>query len=416
MEHGALEIYVLASLIQSNHQMAYRLRPEDFTKESHRKLFSLIVDRLDKGQKVDSGILEDPIITATDLVEVSDAIGLTATSDESVLEEKIDELCRLSDMRFLLDKSKRLSQSLESGRVQSVSVAMDFLTNLSDDLAMRHPKELDVSLGSSVLSALKRIERAKGEQKIKTGIDSIDRFLHGGIKLGEYVIIGARTNVGKSIWAMLPPIYSRVDSLMCLNEMDSESQSLRMMAHIARVDINAIEGDVPFNPGDGESLAVAHDAMNYIPIKYLDDAYWVEQIELIVKTRHRLNKPIKLVVVDMAGKLSTENTVKLDTKGQLKEVSHRLFRMSKKYHCTVIGTVQINRAGEASEEPQLAHLKDSGSWEEDADKVFLMWSDKTDERKKHIALRKNRTGMKDKKFTVVLDGRHMRFEEESGDY
>lgn len=409
MGHDTLEIFVLASLIQSNHHMAYRLKLEDFEKESHRKLFGLIIDRLDKEQTVDSGIFSDPTISALELVEISEAVGLTATSDASVLDEKIDELARRSDMRFLADKSTRLTNAIQSGKVQTTGVALDFLTNLSDDLIMRHPKEVDISLGLSVLSALKSIERRKGEQKIKTGIKGIDKFLFGGIGLGEYVIIGARTNVGKSIWAMLPPIYSRVDTLFCLNEMDSNSQSIRMLSHLSRVDINAIEGNQPFEMGDGENLAVATDIMSQINVKYIDDAYYVEQIETVVKTRQKLNKPVKLVVVDMAGKLSTENTAKLETKQQLKEVSRRLFRMSKKYHCTVIGTVQINREGESSEEPQLKHLKDSGSWEEDADKVFLMWSDKQDENDKHIALRKNRTGMKDKKWTVRLDGRHMRF-------
>jgi replicative DNA helicase len=151
--------------------------------------------------------------------------------------------------------------------------------------------------------------------------------------------------------------------------------------------------------------------MKKLPITFLENAYKVEDIEKILKTRYKLKKPIKLVIADMAGRMSTDSVKKTDRE-QLNEVSKALFRMSKKYHCTIIGTVQISREGLMTEEPQLSHLKETGNWEEDADKVFMMWADKEDKDKRIIALRKNRTGKKDFKYKVILDGCHMRFKED----
>lgn len=410
-----LERYVLASLLRTSHQqLAYQLKPDDFSDASHAKIFTLFLDRLDKGQKADATLLTDPSLKNEEVIALSDSLFIDSTDDDSVLQDKIDELCRLSDLRFLEDKSQKLVNSIKSGKLNSVNVAVDFLTNVTDDLILRHPKELDVSLGSSIRSGLNRVEQRKKEQKIRTGINPIDNDLYGGIALGEYVIFAARPNVGKSIFSIMPAIqaaYDGLDVLIAVNEMDKESTSIRMMSNIACVNINAIEGHIPFQAGEQDNLEVANEEMKKLPITFLENAYKVEDIERILKTRHKLKKPIKLVIADMAGRMSTDSLKKTDRE-QLNEVSKSLFRLSKQYHCTIIGTVQISRAGLMNEEPQLSHLKETGKWEEDADKVFMMWSDKDDKDKRIIALKKNRTGKKDDKYTVVLDGCHMRFKED----
>ena len=83
--------------------------------------------------------------------------------------------------------------------------------------------------------------------------------------------------------------------------MDKESTSIRMMANIANVNINAIEGHIPFQSYEEDSLSVANAEMKRLPITFLENAYKIEDIEKILKTRQKLKKPIKLVIADMAG-------------------------------------------------------------------------------------------------------------------
>lgn len=412
-----LERYVLASLIQTDkQQLAYILREDDFQDKNHRLVFRLIRDRLDKNQKIDATLLNDPSLdkSVAAFSSLSDMLIFDVTRDSCLLKAKIDELCEKSDLRYAMDKAKRLVASISSGKLSEVNHVLDFITNLSDDLIMRHPREVDVSLGSSVLSALKRIEERKHQKKISTGIKQIDQFLYGGIDQGEFVIFAARPNVGKSVFSIMPAISTAragLDVLIAVNEMDKEQTSIRMLSNLSGVNINAIEGNIPFLLGDGESLATANDEMKAMPLTFIENAYRVSDVERVLQTRRRLNKPVKLVIVDMAGRMTTEKQTRTERE-QLNDVSRHLTRLAKEYKCTVIGTVQISRAGLMSEEPQLEHLKETGKWEEDADKVFMMWSDKEDFNKRYIALRKNRTGRKDVKFTVRLDGNHMRFLED----
>lgn len=411
----ALEKYVLSSLLRTKQkQLAQTMKPEDFTDEIHREVFTAILDRLNKGQKVDYTMMTDTALSTKAAVALSDMEFVTVTVDDGLLKEKIEVLCELSDKRFVVEKSTKLAESITSGKIEKINHIIDSMTNISESLISRHPKELDVSLGQSITLALQRVQKRKGEVKIKTGIHGLDYPLFGGIGLGEYVIFAARPNVGKSIFSIMPAIQAGragLDVLVAVNEMDKETTALRMLANISQVDINAIEGHAQFYPGDGESLAAAHDVMNHMPITFLENAYEIEEIEKLLRTRQKLKRPIKLVIVDMAGRMRTANERKTDRE-RLNDVSKQLARISRTYHCTVIGTVQITRSGLLSEEPQLDHLKETGAWEEDPDKVFMMWEKKDDPARKIIALKKNRTGKKDFRCEVVLDGPRMSFWED----
>ena len=102
-----LERYVLASLLRtSQQQLAYQLKPDDFTDASYSKIFTLFINRLDKGQKADATLLTDPALEKDEVIALSDSLFIDSTDDASVLQEKIDELCRLSDLRFLADKGR----------------------------------------------------------------------------------------------------------------------------------------------------------------------------------------------------------------------------------------------------------------------------------------------------------------------
>lgn len=406
----ALEKYIVLALIETPHkQLAHLMRPDDFTVEHARVIHGKIIDRLEKGQAVDTNILGDPDISADTVMYCSDAVtGGMVTDDASHLLEKIMRMCELSDLRYASDKMAKAQRAI-GDKITRHKDLLDFMTNLTNDLVSRHNIASDTSLGNSVNSALARIERMKQEPRIKTGIKAIDQFLHGGIALGEFVVFAARPNVGKSVFSIMPAIYSRLQTLIAVNEMDKESTSVRMLCHLSGVNIGAIEAVEPFIAGDGDALAMAYDRMAGMSIDFMENSYDPQDLEAVLRTRKQLGKPLQLVIVDMAGRMRDKSQRFGNRREELTSITGKLFRLAHQYHCTIIGTVQIHRA--SGGKPTLADLKESGSWEEDSDKVFLMWEDKDDPRKRHIMLAKNRTGDKGVEVEVMLDGRHMKFEE-----
>lgn len=406
-----LESYILKALITTEHQqLAYLLRPDDFVYKEARQLFDLIISRLNKNQTVDSSMLEDPSVSVDVVVYFSKIFDEPATNDEQHILEKISQFTEASDMRYAGAKTERIKPALESGRLKNKGEVLDILTNLCDDLTQRHPTEIDTTLGASVKSALDQIERRKRELKVPLGLKKLDNFLHGGIALGELVLFAARPNIGKSVFSIMPALYSAmcgVPTLVAVNEMSKEGMAIRMLSHMSSVSMSAIESKEAFMAGDMDALAVAQAQMEKLPLYFLENAYNPSDVETIIRTRQKLGKPLGLVVLDMAGRMRDTSKRHANRREELSAVSARLFQMSKRYNCTIIATLQISRDGD--DKPTLKTLKDTGSWEEDADKVLLMWDDKRDKHTRYVHLAKNRTGDKDIIVPMTLDGRHMTF-------
>ena len=414
MKRIDLEKYILASFLQTNLcNMATLLRQDDWSELSHKAVHKIIVERLNKNQPVDESIYNEPDLSNDLILIVAELLAIAPYKDELVLKEKIDELTELSDIQYAAAKFKSAANKAMS--VKKSSDLIDFTSNLIDDLITRHPKQLETTIGQSMMEALKELERQKHDGKIKIGIKQIDDFLGGGIKQGEYVVFAARPNIGKSIFTLSPVLATAEKSLsvlMAVNEMSVTDTCIRMLAKRSGVDINVIEMKQAPVTGDYDAISVAQEEMSRMPITFRDKSYNLVDIENIIRARQKLGKPVQLLIVDMAGRLKIEGKRYNKRSDEVADISRNLQRISQQYKCTIIATVQISRAGLMTEEPTLEHLKESGAWEEDTDKVFMMWADKDDKNKRIIAIRKNRKGDTEHKFYVTLDGRHMTFRED----
>ena len=81
----------------------------------------------------------------------------------------------------------------------------------------------------------------------------------------------------------------------------------------------------------------------------------------------------------------------------------------------VIALTQLNRAseGRADRKPTMADIRESGSIEQDASIIFLMWqADEEDRSKKAFEIVKSRNGRVGR-ADYIFDGAHLRFQHES---
>ena len=102
----------------------------------------------------------------------------------------------------------------------------------------------------------------------------------------------------------------------------------------------------------------------------------------------------------------------LRTKGQLRyeqlgEITQSLKQLAKELKIPVILLAQLSRESEknaADKEPQLWHIKESGSAEQDADIVLLLWSTREPGKENTVFIKvaKNRQGLRD----VTIEAHH----------
>jgi len=109
-------------------------------------------------------------------------------------------------------------------------------------------------------------------------------------------------------------------------------------------------------------LCIVHDQTTTIP-----------RLRAHLRRKKRKGK-LGLAIIDYIGLMSAPNA-----ESRVQEVSllsRQLKALAQELCIPIIVLSQLNRTTETSERPQLWHLKESGSLEQDADQVLLLWTEK----------------------------------------
>lgn len=223
-----------------------------------------------------------------------------------------------------------------------------------------------------IIALLKTMEDADNgtlPPRIPTGIPSLDKTLGGGLGLREMSIVAARTSVGKSAFAgFVSAMACRQGEgvLYAIREMAPQKLMNRFLCLESGVAFRAEDGTRELTDRDKALIAAANGRVCRWPLEIRDDFRTISQIRAAVMEA----KP-KLVVVDHVGIFHADGVRKGATSTeQASFISHQVRDLAFECDVAVLALCQINRAG--ADEPTVAHLKDSGSLEEDSRAVMIL--------------------------------------------
>ena len=211
-----------------------------------------------------------------------------------------------------------------------------------------------------------------------TGFPDLDRMtdgLHGS----EMVVIAARPSMGKTSLAMNivehVVLEQKLPAAVFSLEMSAEALILRMMCSIARVNLRSIrEGFM--NESDFPKLTSAAGKLSNAPL-FIDDSAGLSILQFRARAR-RLHQQhgVKLFVVDYLQLLhSTARRSQENRQQEIADISSGVKALAKELNVPVIVLSQLNRELEKdkSRKPRLSDLRESGSIEQDADLVGLLY-------------------------------------------
>jgi replicative DNA helicase len=212
---------------------------------------------------------------------------------------------------------------------------------------------------------------------VPTGYAGLDELLGGGFQRSELVIVGGRPSMGKTSLALNIARNAAVEHHACVAlfslEMAKEALVMRLLSSESRVNSRN------FAPGkhtdsDESHIMEATGLLSEAPI-YIDDTPMLRMGEMRSKClRFSFENTLDMIIIDylqlMQGDKSTDNRVQ-----EVSEISRALKGLARELNVPVVAVSQLNRApqGRASHEPQLADLRESGSIEQDADVVLLIY-------------------------------------------
>ena len=240
---------------------------------------------------------------------------------------------------------------------------------------------------AAVLKAtMKRIDSAShrtGLVGLTTGFYDLDDMTAGWAG-GQLIILAARPSMGKTALALNlmdhaaasnpewmedgPPVV-----LFYSLEMGQQSVVSRMLCTRARVDAHKLKtGKIPGE--DRAELARAADELSGMRM-FIDDTPGLSVMSMRSRARRIKQREggLHLVVVDY---LQLMTHPKAESRQlEISAISRSLKELARELDCPVIALSQLSRAVESREDkrPQLSDLRESGSIEQDADVVLLLY-------------------------------------------
>ena len=278
-----------------------------------------------------------------------------------------------------------------------------------------------VPLNVSLEAAVEEIEFAQkrgGEMSgIATGIYELDNLTHG-LHGGQLIILAARPGVGKSTLALdfarHAAIKQKQPVLFFSLEMSRAEIALRLLSAEADVRLqNMRAGKV--GQDEWKKLANVRGNLNDSPL-FIDDSANLTLVEIRAKCRRLASSlGLKLIVIDYIQLLTSGKKVE-SRQQEVSEFSRSLKLLAKELNVPVIAISQLNRNSEqkTDKKPEISHLRESGSLEQDADVVILLHredmgvKDSPRAGEADIILAKQRSGPTDT-VAVLVQGAYSRF-------
>ena len=284
-------------------------------------------------------------------------------------------------VRALITAAREIADSASSAD-ESADVLLDSaeqkIYNIRQGKVTSGPSLLGDILVGDVYETLKNLcsEDADKYRGFTTGFYDLDKVMTG-LNKADLIIVGARPAMGKTSFALNiarnAAVAANKKVLFFSLEMPKEQVAKRILSMEARVEGSKMRtGEI--HDEEWKRIAKATSVLSKCQI-YIDDSSETTVPE--IKAKIRRLKDVDLVVIDylqlMKGTGRTENRVQ-----EVSEITRSLKLLAKDLGVPVITLAQLSRSTEArgkSHRPQLADLRESGSIEQDADIVLMLYRD-----------------------------------------
>jgi len=360
------------------------LSPDAFYRDSHRKIFTAMMDLFARDEAVDLVTLTQEMKRRKQLDDVggaaylSSVLGSVATAanvryhahivlEKAVLRRLINVATEIVQEAYdaggeasdILDRAEHMIFEIAQARVHRDFVPMREI--------LKHSFEV-------IQELYDKKEHITG---IESGFDDLDAMT-SGFQRSDLVIVAGRPSMGKTAFALNVAANASIKAgtpvAIFSLEMGKEQLVQRMLCSEARVDAHKLRTGY-LADRHWSSLTTAAGLLSEAAI-YIDDTPAMTVLEMRSKARRlRAESDIGLVIVDylqlMRGHRRAENRQQ-----EISEISRSLKALAKELEVPVLALSQLSRAVESrggDRRPILSDLRESGAIEQDADVVLFIY-------------------------------------------
>ncbi len=358
----------------------------DFYSRKHQIIFSAILSVQDKSIPVDLKTVTEELINLKELDKIGGVQYLYELTESIVSVSNIKHYINIvrdqSNLRQLLLTMQSVIESYEKEEIDDIA---DFIGEASRKVTKAAEKRRISSFKTAAEVTEKvrqnlRTQKATGEDGVTglpTGYRKLNLLTHGFQKT-DIIIIAARPSVGKTALGLnlaFNVSYKTNTPVAIFSlEMPSEQLMLRLLANRSCVDLGKIQTGYLTKR---EEIAVDRAMKEMMGVKlFIDDTPGIRLIDILSKARKlKLEQPdLSMIMIDYIGLITTGKKAE-SRQLEVAEISRSLKELARELEVPIIVISQLNRAVEksVSKKPMLSDLRESGSIEQDADQVFLLY-------------------------------------------
>lgn len=396
-----------------------KLTDVHFYLPSHSTLFGFLIELFDAGLEIELVSLVQRLLDRGLLDRVGGPANLTDLYTYAPSPGHFRHHLALVKDKFLLREIIRTGTEAVSAAYDAPGEAAALLdATEAAVMAIRDAGETGNggTVKDSVNVAMEEMRQLiRGEREslgLATGFQRLDEMA-GGLEPGDVFVVAARPSMGKTAFMLNIVENVAIDQgfpVMVFSCEMSRHKLVKRMVH-TRARISMAEVKAGFNPVKGDLQRIQRAALEVANAPLvIDETEAISITALRAKARrHHRKVTLRLIAIDYLQLLTSRTKQALNSRErEIAEISAGIKALAKELGVPIILLAQLNRGPESrggktsTGIPRMSDLRESGSIEQDADKVGLLYRSayyaETDEAREaeagqaEIIIAKNRNG------------------------
>ncbi len=356
------------------------IEPGDFYNPKHSIIFQGVCDLVSRKEPVD-------LATIADTVDVQfPAVGsyLSEIADKaptSQVQNHVRLVLEHSALRQAISLCNKSLSDLYNCNGNASDVIDEIQTKFLQ-LGVRGTKQQYETMRELMHQTIDRYRslREGKERGIKTGFFLLDQAT-GGFRGSQFIVIAGRPGMGKSSLALNMADYCGQCAIPCgifSLEMDKEEWNDRHITLKTGISTSRLNKDGGADARDWQSIMNAASIISKYPVM-LDDSGGLTVAEIKRRARLMVKNGARIIFIDQLSKIRGRGKDRFE---KAANVVNELSTFPKEVRIPIVLLAQINREAERrggqgvtrwTHKPTVSMLKDTGTLEEDADIVLLVY-------------------------------------------
>jgi len=361
------------------------LRPEDFYKTSHQRIFNTMLALYERGEPVDLVTVTADLQDQKVLEETGGVVYLTSLASSVPTAANIEYYAKIVEEKSLLRRLIRTATKIANDGYSREDEVGEIIADAEKyilEIAQNRNSGGFIPIRDALMETYERIEflsQRKGDiTGIPSGYPDLDKMT-AGFQRSDLIILAARPSVGKTAFALnvAQNVAARANETVAIFSLEMSASQLvqRMICAEGNLDASRMRSG-GLEEDDWQKLTMAIGTLAKAPV-YIDDTPGITVQDIRAKCRRlQTEKGLGLILIDYLQLIQGRG--KGDNRQQeVSEISRTLKGIARELNVPIIALSQLSRSVEQRQDkrPMMSDIRESGSIEQDADIVAFLYRD-----------------------------------------